>query len=289
MKKPEDNASEVTSDEALDLLDGLENETDSEEDGSEDVDLRDDDEPDSDEEDDDAEASDEELDEDEDEDEPEPAKHGKGRAKKRIDQLTRKANDARREAEYERRQRERIEQDYRQLTEYIQQLQPTREQVEYGRQQGYSEQDVTKLIREEAAAIADDTRKASVASALRERLESNGARDALERLGNQKLTPFEWECVEALSEAKYPAEVAKAIASNEDIFSRFASLPSAVARARFIDRLDGRFESRKSATGKKAQPKPSPKVRGTTRAPEKNPDDMSQAEFEAWSRKQGLL
>jgi len=78
------------------------------------------------------------------------------------------------------------------------------------------------------------------------------------------------------------------LAGNEELFQKFAAMPNGVARARFIDRLDGRLEA-SSRTKKPVTVKPTPKLRGTTRKPSKNPEDMSQVEYDAYARKQGWL
>jgi len=176
------------------------------------------------------------------------------------------------------------------LMRQAQTFQATPEQVQAGREQGLTPQQTQELIRQEATNQVQAERFQSTVSGLRKTLEDNGASDALARLSNQKLTPFEPDSVTALSEAKFPAKVAKAIANNEEVFSKFSSLPDAGARARFIARLDGRFESRATGEGKSTStPKPTPRVRGAARKPEKDPEDMSQAEYEAYAEKQGWL
>ncbi|MEL6859298.1 MAG: hypothetical protein AAFO74_13005 [Pseudomonadota bacterium] len=213
---------------------------------------------------------------------------GKSRTQKRIDQLTREKNDARREADYHRQQLQDVQTQFDQLQRQVQTMQPTQQQVEMGAHQGLNPQQVQDLIRQEATQQVEAERFNATVTAVRKILEDNGAGDALQRLSNGALTRFEPEAVTALSEAKFPARVANAITQNEEVFQKFSSLPNGVARARFIDRLDGRLESRQTAKPK-TEAKPTPRVRGAAKKPEKSPDDMSQAEFEAWSRKQGWL
>lgn len=213
---------------------------------------------------------------------------GKSRTQKRIDQLTREKNDARREADYHRQQLQDVQTKFDQLQAQVQTMQPTQQQVEMGQQQGLNPQQVQDLIRKEANNQVEAERFNATVSAVKKTLEDNGAQDALKRLSNAALTPFEPEAMIAMSEAKYPARVANAITQNEEVFQKFSSLPNGVARARFIDRLDGRLESRAS-TKPKTEAKPTPRVRGAAKKPEKSPDEMSQAEFEAYSRKQGWM
>lgn len=213
---------------------------------------------------------------------------GKSRTQKRIDQLTREKNDARREADFHRQQLQNVQTQFDQLQTQVQYMQPTQQQVDHGAQQGLNPQQVQDLIRQEATNQVEAERFNATVSAVHTTLKDNGAGDALQRLSNPALTNFENEAVIALSEAKFPARVANAITQNEEVFQKFSSLPDGVARARFIDRLDGRLESRATAKPK-TEAKPTPRVRGAAKRPEKSPDDMTQAEFEAWSRSQGWL
>lgn len=215
---------------------------------------------------------------------------GKSRTQKRIDQLTREKNDARREADYHRQQLEAVQTQFDRLQAQIQNqnVPLTPEQQQWGQQQGMTPQQVQDMVREQASQQVEQERFQATVSTLRGTLEAEGAAEALQRLSNPALTNFEPEAVTALAEAKFPARVAKAIASNEEVFAKFSQLKDGVARARFIDRLDGRLESRAS-TQPKPDAKPTPRVRGAAKPPEKSPDDMNQAEYEAWSRKQGYL
>ena len=201
------------------------------------------------------------------------------RFQKRIDQLTREKNDAARELEYE---RSRVQQ----MEAYVRSLEPTQQQVDYGHRQGYSPDQVRGMVQDEARSLIEQERFASTVDGLRARL-NEAAPDALARLSNPALTVFEPEAVEALAETQNSVQIAKAIAGNEELFAKFASLKNGTQRAAFIARLDGRIEGRKSARAKTGQTAATPKVRGTTRAPEKDPEKMDQAEYEAWRRKQG--
>lgn len=280
---PEDQAIDVM-DEALELLDDIDVDAPAD-------DIIEDDEPRAD----DKSQADAELDESDDDlsdDESQAAEEDAGggskksRAQKRIDQLTREKNDARREADYAKRQAEESERHYAELIAQIEASQITPQQVRQGAQQGMTPQQTSEMIRSQAIQHVEAERFYSQVEGLHKTLKDGGAGDALTRLGNAALTPFEVEAVQALAEAKYPALVAKAIAGNEQVFERFSKLRTGVERARFIDRLDGRLEARRTSS---SSAKPTPKVRGTSRAPDKNPDDMSQAEYEAWAAKQGLL
>lgn len=286
-----ENETSADADEALDLLDNLES------DGAVDVsddDFADEDEP---------RANTDQVD-DEDADDNDPDKGGesdaaasddkaekpKSRAQKRFDKLTREKNDARREVEFERQQREALQRNFDQLNAQVQHLQPTREQIEYGQRQGLNETQVQNLVQQQASALVEQERFSATVSGLEDTLRNNGAEEALTRLSNPALTNFEPDAINALSEAKFPARVANAIAGNEKVFSQFSKLKSGVERARFIDRLDGRFESREASKKVSADvAKPTPRVRGSSRRPEKDPDEMDQAEYEVYARKQGWL
>ena len=184
---------------------------------------------------------------------------GKSRTQKRIDQLTREKNDARREADFHRQQLQNVQTQFDQLQTQVQYMQPTQQQVDHGAQQGLNPQQVQDLIRQEATNQVEAERFNATVSAVQTTLKDNGAGDALQRLSNPALTNFENEAVIALSEAKFPARVANAITQNEEVFQKFSSLPDGVARARFIDRLDGRLESRATAKPK-TEAKPTPRV-----------------------------
>lgn len=212
----------------------------------------------------------------------------KSRAQKRIDKLTREKNDARREADYALRQTEETNRKYDDLLRQVQQHQATPEQLAQGQRQGLSPEQTQTLIRREATQQVEAERFNHTVTTIKQRLETDGAGDALARLSNPKLTNFENEAVTALTEAKYPAKIAKAIAGNEEVFERFSSLKSGAERARFIARLDGRLEGR-AASSVKSDVKPTPRVRGSARKPEKSVDDMTQAEYEAHAEKQGWL
>ena len=236
--------------------------------------------------DDDTDSNEDELEAGETEGETEPETDASEKAKKpnrtqaRIDKLTREKNDERREKEYWKRLAEQNA-----ATPQAPQVQATQEQINEGAQQGLTPDQVQGMIQQEAQKQVDAERFQSKVDTLRKTLVDSGAGDALDRLSNQALTPFEKEAVQALSEAKYGAEVAKAIAGNEDLFSKFSALKSGVERARLIDRLDGRLEARAKPTSKKV--KATPKVRGAARKPNNDPDDMSQAEYEAYRVKMG--
>lgn len=213
---------------------------------------------------------------------------GKTRTQKRIDKLTREKNDARREADYHRQQLENVQTQFDSLQNQIQVMQPTQQQFQQGMQQGLDPQEVQRLVRQQASDQVEQERFTATVSAVKETLQNNDAGEALTRLSNPALTAFEPEAITALSEAKFPAKVANAIANNEEVFDKFAALKDGVARARFIDRLDGRLESRATAKPK-SKAKPTPRVRGAAKRPDKDPDDMNQAEYEAHARKQGWL
>lgn len=238
-------------------------------------------------------ADDGELDDEPDEGKPsdgdDDAPKGGSRAQKRIAQLTREKNDARREAEYARQQSQELQREYDRLYRYAQQVRATPEQVQAGQQHGLTADQTQELIRQQATQQVEAERFDQIVVGVRQKLETGGAAEAVKRLSNPALTKFESEAMIALHEAKYPVQVARAIAENEAVFEKFAALKSGVERARFIDRLDGRLESRASGKPSSTDVKPTPRVRGSARKPEKSPDDMSQAEYEAWAAKQGLL
>lgn len=211
------------------------------------------------------------------------------RAEKRIGQLTRQARDAERERDSYRAEIETMRRDYDRLQAQVQAMQATPDQIRQGRQQGLNEQQVQDLVRKQASELVETERFQATVTTLKKTLEDNGAGEALQRLANPRLTNFEPEAVSALAEAKFPDKVAKAIAGNDEVFDRFSKLKTGVERARFIDRLDGRLESRAAGKAPISEAKPSPRVRGSARKPDKSPDEMNQAEFEAWSKKQGLL
>lgn len=279
----ENETSDDLSDDALDVFEELESEdvtADADiEDDADDEDV--DGEPDGDDSDEEDKQSEEAAGED---DQPK----GKSRTQKRIDKLTREKNDARREADYNRQQLQSIQAQFDRLQARAQVVQPTQQQLEIGKQQGMDPKQVQDLVRQEANRQVEQERFSATVSTVQKTLEDNGAGGALARLSNPALTPFEPEAVTALSEAKFPARVANAIAENEEAFAKFAALKDGVARARFIDRLDGRLESRVNAKPK-SEAKPTPRVRGAAKKPEKDPDDMTQAEYEAHARKQGWL
>ena len=243
-------------------------------------------EDDSDEEVDEAEASEDDEsesdDEDEDEDDEEEAsakdaKPKRNRTQKRIDQLTRKAGDAERERDY-----------YKNLYEESrfsgnQTRHPTQQEYDYGAQQGYSREDVEAWVQQAADERIQAAEFSNVVSKVEDTLRSGGAEEALARFSNPALTNFYPEAMETLHTAKYPAQVAKAIAGSEELFQQFRSANPA-GQAALIARVDGRMEAR-SAQKRSGQPSATPKVRGKSRPPEKHPDDMSQAEYEAWTKK----
>lgn len=226
--------------------------------------------------------SDEEDDEDKAEDEDAKPKSMGSRVDRRIGKLTREKNDARREADYWKQQ---AESTASQVSEWLksQQGQPDAN----GRPQALS----PDAIRQEATRIASETIAAqqfqSRVTTLRQEIEKAGAGDALARLANERLTRFEAEAVEALSDAKFKVEIVKALGRNDDLFEQFSKLPSGVQRANFIARLDGRIEARREAKQPGNTVKPTRNVRGSARPVEKNPEDMSQAEYEKYREKQG--
>ncbi len=213
-------------------------------------------------------------------DDGEPKKQS--RLDKRIGKLTREKNDAAREAEYWRRKAQEAA-----ATPQIPQA--TQEQLQEGAEQGLTPEQVQAYVNKAATELVGQERFNAKAETLRKTLTDNGAEDALNRLSNSALTSFEVEAVEALADSKYPSEVANAIAGNEELFNQFSSAPNAVRRAMIIARLDGRIEARKHAKPQKSQVKATPKLRGATRPPTKNPDDMSQSEYEAYAIKQGWM
>lgn len=272
----DDKPSTADVDDALDLLDDME-------DGDvslADDELRDDE--------DGEDGQDGEEDSEEDENEP-GAKDGKpkgNRVQKRIDQLTREREDAKRERDYFRSRNEQTERRLQELEAWARQVAPTQDQYRQGQNQGYTRQEVQELVQRQAQEIVATERFQSTVDALQTRLSSE-APEAFARISNPALTMFENEAVEALAETANPTRIVKAIAGNEQLFARFASLPSGAKRAQFIARLDGQIEARRSAKPKPAAAEPTPKVRGASRAPEKDPEKMSQGEYEAWRKKQG--
>lgn len=215
------------------------------------------------------------------------------RVQKRIDKLTRKAADAEREGVFYKTQleqeRQRIQDMERELDWYKRgggnQYQHE-EQDQGASQRGLTPQQVEEIIAKRADEVSRQKEFASKVETLQSRLQAE-APEALARLSNQALTNFEDEAVEALSEASHPVQIAKALNNNTELFNKFSRLPNGAARARLIARLDGSIDARMTAKKPAQQVKPTPKVKGVTRAPEKDPNNMSQAEYEAWSAKQG--
>lgn len=281
-------------DDAIDAFEIEDTETDIAEDLREDEDdLSDDDQ--SDEDDDEISESDDDIDEDlEDGDEgetdsveaeePKPPK-GKSRTQKRIDQLTRQARDAERRAAFSKQQ-------FESVMAQVQATQPTQEQFAEGARQGLTPEQTQELVRRQTESSVkqqlEQERFASKVQTLQEKIIASGQKEALDRLSDESLTRFEPPAVDALYEAKYQTEIVKALNDNEELFDRFSKLPDGNARARFIDRLDGRFEGYKARKTKKTV-KATPKVSGAARKPAKDPDDMSQAEYEAYAEKKGWL
>lgn len=214
------------------------------------------------------------------------------RVQKRIDKLTRKAADAEREGGFYKTQLEQERQarlDAERERDWYKQRgghQPEDEDDQQGQTRGLTPQQVEKIIAERAEEVARQKEFASKVSTLKSKLQTE-APEALARLSNVALTYFEDEAIEALSEASHPVQIAKALNNNTELFNKFSRLPDGAARARLIARLDGSIEARTTAKKPAQQVKPTPKVKGVTRAPEKDPNKMSQAEYEAWSAKQG--
>lgn len=283
-----ENDKSADADDALDLLDDMDLEPDTQGDDSDaDDEPRDEDDQDDDEAADD-DGSDEESDDDAEADR-ERGKKPKSRAEKRINRLTREKNDALREAEYARREAAAAKQQFDELANWARTLQPTREQLEYGQQRGMTERDVQDMVRQQAGEMVEAERFEQMGVDLTKRLRDGGANDALSRITNPALVQLSKEAVTALYDAKFSVDVAKTIAGNEEVFTRFANLRTPVEQARFIDRLDGRLEARRASKTKNDAVKPTPRVRGSARKPEKDPEDMSQAEYEAYRKKQGWL
>lgn len=250
-------------------------------------DTQDDDDTQDDNSDDTEEALDDDSGDPDDDDDPSSADNGdkpkkQSRLDKRIGKLTRAQKDAQREAEYWKSRAEAL------ATTRQPEPQVTQEQIDMGAQQGLTPEQVSTQIKTEAAALVERERFESTAQTLRERLESQGAGDALSRLSNPALTNFEPEAVDALASAKYPIKVANALHENEALFNQFRG-KSPVQQAMLIARLDGRLEAQASGKKQASSVKATPKIRGVARPPSKNPDDMSQAEYEAYAKKKGWL
>lgn len=264
-------------DDALDALD-----MDADNAATEDEDLRpedtDDDEEEADETKDDA-SDEDEKDEEEDAD-AEEAKPKRSRAKKRIDQLTRTARDAERERDYYKNQLDEARKSGGQGRT------PSQEEYRQGQQQGLSRQEIEAWVQQAATAQVREAEFDNVVSKVEDTLRKGGAEDALKRFSNPALTSFYPDAMHALHESKFPAQVAKAISGSEELFSQF-SKASPAGQVAMIARVDGRLEAR-AAQKKSKTPPTTPQVRGKSRPPSKNPDDMDQAEYEAWTKKQGF-
>lgn len=228
--------------------------------------------------------------EDEDSDEEDADEEGSGSAKsdgkkprhqKRFNQLTRQKHDAERERDYYKKL---YEESSRQPAQH--QPQPTQQQYRDGAQQGLSRQQVEAWVEEAAQRKVQEAEYSSKVSGVRAKLEEGGAGEALSRLSNPAITNFWPDAALALSDSKFPVQVAKAIAGSDELFSQFQRA-SPAQQVALIARVDGRLEARAAQKSPK-NPPATPQVRGKSRPPEKNPDDMDQAEYEAWSKKQGF-
>lgn len=243
--------------------------------------------------------SDEDDDESEDEKEGKDAKpRNKKTAGKRISELTRKYND-------ERRIRESLEADRKADAEELEALrrfrqeamrrspdeerQPTSDEYEEGRKQGYTREQVEELVQKGVQAQRQQEIFGEKRDTLKQKLVEGGAQSALDRLSNARLVEFQPEALLTLSEAKHPVAVAKALAQNEDLFKQLSETSDPVRQSRLIERIDSRIETRRQIQkeGAGQSVKPTRGVRGSTKPPEKHPDDMDQAEYEAYRAKQG--
>ena len=175
---------------------------------------------------------------------------GKTRTQKRIDKLTREKNDARREADYHRQQLENVQTQFDSLQNQIQVMQPTQQQYQQGMQQGLDQQEVQRLVRQQASDQVEQERFTATVSAVKETLQNNDAGEALTRLSNPALTAFEPEAIPHLVRLSFRQKLQTQSPITKRCLVSLQRSKTVLHALALIDRLDGRLESRATAKPK---------------------------------------
>lgn len=149
---------------------------------------------------------------------------------------------------------------------------------------GEARKEAVKAAREELAAEQQrtETAKRRQSFGAREAKFAKGVPDYYEVAHYAQITN---EMAEAIMSSDLGAELAYHLGKNEDIAAQIRQLPP-LQQAREI----GRLEAKLSATPKPPQvsgaPPPAPKIAAANASVEKDPKDMTDAEFAKWRRKQ---
>lgn len=107
----------------------------------------------------------------------------------------------------------------------------------------------------------------------------------IEKVFTDTTLPMSPAMAESLMDSDKGPEVAHYLLANREAAQRIKEM-SPLAAARELGRIEATIALPKSRTETKAPPPPST-VSGTVRGPNKNPNDMSMAEYSAWRAKGG--
>lgn len=214
----------------------------------------------------------------------------------RIDKITREKYDALRESDYWRDRALRAQETQAKPEPVAPAVAPTLEAHGYdeAKYQAALIEFAKVQAREEAKAILERERTEREAGSKRAKFEEMQAEfikskpDYAEKVLRNPSLAITQEMASVIMESELGPQVAYYLAENEDKARAIAQMPP-IIQAREIGRIEARLEAAKAPPPKPVvskAPPPAPKLDATEPAIDKDPENMSDAEFAKWRRRQ---